>query len=133
MARHALPSKPTAQRALIALATVSAALGASAATASADSTAAVKVPLSPATAAAALGKLDPQAGLKAPTGQVRSVTGSFQGLKRNALTRNTVAPMDNHIAGPISGLADLAQMSPVGTVPAALSTAAMLLGGPRLV
>ncbi|MFF4502231.1 hypothetical protein [Streptomyces sp. NPDC001401] len=130
MARHASPSKPHAQRALIALATVSAALGASAATASADSTAAVKVPVSPVAAATALGKLDPQKSLQAPTGQVRSVTGSVQGLKRGALTRNTVAPMDNpHIAGPLSGLAGLAQESPVGTVPAALGTAAMLLGG----
>jgi len=76
MARHASPSKPHARRVLIALATVSAALGASAATASADSTAAVKVPLSPATAANAIGKLDPQKSLQGPTGQVRSVTGS---------------------------------------------------------
>ncbi|MCD9873545.1 hypothetical protein [Streptomyces guryensis] len=133
MARHASPSKPHARRALIALATVSAALGASAATASADSTAAVKVPLSPATAADALGKLDPQKSLQGPTGQVRSVTGSVQGLKRGALTRNTVGPTDNHIAGPLSGLAALSQESPVGSVPAALETAAMLLGGPRVV
>lgn len=133
MARHASPSKPHAQRALIALATVTAALGASAATASADSTAAVKVPLSPTTAAGALSKLDAQKSLQAPTGQVRSVTGSVQGLKRGALTRNTVDPTNYHIAGPLSGLAYLAQESPVGTVPAALTTAAMLLGGPRLV
>jgi len=89
--------------------------------------------LSPATAANALSKLDAQKSLQAPTGQVRSVTGSVQGLKRGALTRNTVDPTDNHIAGPLSGLSYLAETSPVGTVPAALTTAAMLLGGPRLV
>ncbi|GAA2510175.1 hypothetical protein [Streptomyces longisporus] len=133
MARHASPSKPHARRVLIALATVSAALGASAATASADSTAAVKVPLSPATAANALSKIDAQKTLQGPTGQVRSVTGSVPGLKRSALPANTVDPTSNHIAGPLSGLAALSQESPVGTVPAALETAAMLLGGPRLV
>jgi hypothetical protein len=130
MARHASPSKPTAQRALIALATVSAALGASAATASADSTAALKMPVSPVAAATTLGKLDPQKGLQAPTGQLRSVTGSVPGLKHTPLTRNAVGPNDNHVALPLSQLTGpVATMGPFGIVSAAQAAAALLGGG----
>ncbi|MGW4569537.1 hypothetical protein ACWEN3_46970, partial [Streptomyces sp. NPDC004561] len=59
MARHSSSRHPTAQRALIALATAGAALGAGAATAHAAAAPLVDVPWRP----TSLGHIDPQAGL----------------------------------------------------------------------
>jgi hypothetical protein len=121
MARHASPLNPTAQRALIALATATAALGAGAATASAGTEPAVDVMgIHP----ASLSKID-QNSLGA---QTRYVTGSRQGLK-NGPARRAAGPKDPGFDVPLTGLTGpVAQTGPVGAVPT-LEQFANLLGG----
>jgi hypothetical protein len=105
MARHTSPQHSTAQRALIALATAGAALGAGAATASADSIPGVGVNYRPVD----LGNIDPQAGLRAVTGIVGYVTGPVAGLKPNPLAGTGVDPLDNGVG------TQLADFKPVGS------------------
>ncbi|MFI6401087.1 hypothetical protein [Streptomyces sp. NPDC050548] len=95
MARHTSSQHPTAQRALVALATAGVALGAGAATASADSAPVVDVMR---TRPTSLGKIDPAAGLQAVTGTVGYVTGPVAGLKPNPLAGTGVDPLDNGVA-----------------------------------
>ncbi|MBK3572099.1 hypothetical protein [Streptomyces sp. MBT62] len=95
MARHTSSQHPTAQRALVALATAGVALGAGAATASADSAPVVDVMR---TRPTSLGKIDPAAGLQAMTGTVGYVTGPIAGLKPNPLAGTGVDPLDNGVA-----------------------------------
>ncbi|KOV63629.1 hypothetical protein [Streptomyces sp. MMG1121] len=95
MARQTTPQHPAAQRALIALASVGAALGAGAATAHADAAATVAdVPWR----AASLGHVDPQAGLTVLTGSVGYVTGPVAGLKPNPLAGTGADPLANGVA-----------------------------------
>ncbi|MBL1081313.1 hypothetical protein JK359_04860 [Streptomyces actinomycinicus] len=104
MARHT-SHQPTAQRALIALAAAGAALGAGAATASADSLPGVGVnyrPVDP-------GNIDPEAGARAMTGMVGYVTGPVAGLKPNPLAGTGVDPLDNGVG------TQLADFQPVGS------------------
>lgn len=104
MARQTSPQHPVAQRALIALATAGAVLGAGAATAHAGPTApVVGVPASP------LGKVDPQAGLTALADTVPYVTGPVAGLKPNPLAGTGVDPLDNGIG------TQLSDFKPVGS------------------
>ncbi|MGW2745324.1 hypothetical protein [Streptomyces sp. NPDC001450] len=105
MARHASSQHPTARRALIALATAGAALGAGAATAHAAAAPVVDVPWRP----TALGKVDPKAGLSALTGTVGYVTGPVAGLKPNPLAGTGVDPLDNGVG------TQVADFKPVGT------------------
>ncbi|MEV0903746.1 hypothetical protein [Streptomyces hokutonensis] len=95
MARHTSPQHPTAQRALVALATAGVALGAGAATASADTAPVVDVMR---TRPTSLGKIDPAAGLGAVAGTVGYVTGPVAGLKPNPLAGTGVDPLDNGVA-----------------------------------
>ncbi|MET9447915.1 hypothetical protein [Streptomyces cinerochromogenes] len=105
MARHTSPEHPTAQRALIALVTAGAALGAGAATASADSLPGVGVNYRPVD----MGNIDPQAGMRAATGIVGYVTGPVAGLKPNPLAGTGVDPLDNGVG------TQLADFKPVGS------------------
>ena len=122
MARHASPLNPTAQRALIALATASAALGAGAATASAGTEPSVDVMgISP----TSLSKID-QNSIAQPT---RYVTGSRQGLKSTPATRGAADPKNPGFDVPLTGLTGpVTQTGPVGAVPT-LEQFANLLGG----
>ncbi|MDQ0992700.1 hypothetical protein [Streptomyces sp. V3I7] len=133
MARHASPQARTAQRALIALVTAGAALGAGAATASADSAPLVDVP----SRAGSAGKIDPQAGLEGLTGSVGYVTGPLAGLKPNPLAGTGVDPLDNGIGTQVADFKPLtskmltgpvAQASSIGSVPV-VGQVTGLLGG----
>ncbi|MFE9994498.1 hypothetical protein [Streptomyces avermitilis] len=132
MARHASLPNPTARRALVALATAGAALGAGAATASAQA-----APVVDAThnRPAPTGAIDPQAGLRPLTGTVGYVTGPVEGLKPNPLAGTGVDPLDNGVGTqvadfkPLSSKAltgPLAQAPSVGSTPV-LGRAAGLL------
>lgn len=91
MARDASLHKLAAQRALITLAAAGAALGAGAATASADPAAeGAHGPLS-------LSSLDPQAGLKGVNDSVSYTTGSVAALKPNPLAGTGSDPLDNGV------------------------------------
>jgi hypothetical protein len=123
MARLAPLQNPTAQRALVALATAGAALGAGAATAAADTAPAVDVMR---TRPTSLGNIDPQAGLGALTGTVGYVTGPVAGLKPNPLAGTGVDPLDNGVGTqladfkPLTSQAltgPLAQAPSVGSIP----------------
>ncbi|MEV5176185.1 hypothetical protein AB0L10_35005 [Streptomyces flaveolus] len=105
MARHTYPPHSTAQRALIVLATAGAALGAGAATASADSIPGVGLNHRPAN----LGNVDPQAGARALTGMAGYVTGPVAGLKPNPLAGTGVDPLDNGVG------TQVADFKPVGS------------------
>ncbi|MFD7710777.1 hypothetical protein ACFV6E_41695 [Streptomyces sp. NPDC059785] len=105
MARHAPSKNPAARRALAVLATAGAVLGAGAGQAAADAT-----PLGglPNTRTGSLGKIDPEAGLRAAVGTVRYGTGPVTGLKPNPLVGTGVDPFDNAVN---TQLADFAPMS----------------------
>lgn len=103
MARHASPLDFPAQRALFALVTAAAALGAGAATASASPV--VDVPSRP----TSLGNVDPLAGLQAVGGSLPYATGALQSLKPNPLAGTGVDPLDNGIG------TQVADFKPVGS------------------
>ncbi|MEU2930216.1 hypothetical protein ABZ636_34970 [Streptomyces sp. NPDC007251] len=105
MARDTSSQHPVAQRALIALATAGAALGAGAATAHADTAPVLDVPWRP----TSLGRIDPQAGLAATSGAVRYVTGPVAGLKPNPLAGTGVDPLNNGVG------TQVADFKPVGS------------------
>ncbi|MEG3631853.1 hypothetical protein [Streptomyces poriticola] len=114
MARHAFPHTPTAQRALIALATAGVALGAGAATASADSgeTLAGLAHTRP----TSLGEIDPQAGLDATTGTLGHVAGPVAGLKPNPLAGTGVDPLDNGVGTQLADFKPLTSQAVTGPV-----------------
>ncbi|MEU8653287.1 hypothetical protein [Streptomyces sp. NPDC048737] len=135
MARHASPHSPTAQRALIALATVGVALGAGATTASADEAGTLTGALH--TRPTSLGDVDPQAGLRALTGTVGYVTGPLADLKPNPLAGTGVDPLDNGVGTQLGDFRPLtsqaltgpvAQAPSIGSVPV-LGQVTGLLGG----
>ncbi|MGW2489596.1 hypothetical protein ACWCV9_20605 [Streptomyces sp. NPDC001606] len=106
MAPHTPSQHLTTRRALVALATAGAALGAGAATAHADAAPSlVEVPWRP----TSLGHIDPQAGLTVLTGTVGYVTGPVAGLKPNPLAGTGVDPLDNGVG------TQLADFKPVGS------------------
>ncbi|MGI5457354.1 hypothetical protein ACQEWB_30145 [Streptomyces sp. CA-249302] len=132
MARHTSSPNPTAQRALVALATAGVALGAGAATASADTEPVLDVMR---TRPTSLGNIDPQAGLQALTGTVGYVTGPVTGLKPNPLAGTGVDPLDNGVATQLADFqplasqaltAPVAQAQSIGAIPV-LGQAASLL------
>ncbi|MFJ7148768.1 hypothetical protein ACIQVT_11250 [Streptomyces sp. NPDC100445] len=122
MARHTSHQHSAAKRVLIALATAGAALGAGAATASADSIPAVGLTYRPVD----LGNVDPQAGTHAATGILGYVTGPVAGLKPNPLAGTGVDPLDNGVGTqladfrPLTSKAltgPLAQAPSIGSIP----------------
>ncbi|MET7702856.1 MULTISPECIES: hypothetical protein [unclassified Streptomyces] len=126
MARHLSLHHPTAQRALVALATAGAALGAGAATAAADTAPAVDVMRSRPTS---LGNIDPQAGLGALTGTVGYVTGPVAGLKPNPLAGTGVDPLDNGVGTQLADFKPLASQALTGPVAQASSIGSIPLLG----
>ncbi|MFF2998425.1 hypothetical protein ACFVTC_28310 [Streptomyces sp. NPDC057950] len=123
MARHASGKNPTARRALVALATAGAALGAGAATAAADTAPAVDAMRS---RSASAGNLDAQAGAQALSGTLGYITGPLADLKPNPLAGTGVDPLDNGIGAqladfkPLTSQAltrPLAQAPSLGSVP----------------
>ncbi|MFJ3227708.1 hypothetical protein ACIPJS_30765 [Streptomyces sp. NPDC086783] len=123
MARHTPLNSPTARRALVALATAGAALGAGASTAAAESQTVLGVMH---TRPTSLGNIDPQAGLGAVTGIVQYVTGPVEGLKPNPLAGTGVDPLDNGVGTqlgdfrPLTSQAltgPLAQAPSIGSIP----------------
>ncbi|MFJ9813793.1 hypothetical protein ACIRU3_00730 [Streptomyces sp. NPDC101151] len=137
MARHSSSPHPTAQRALVVLATASAALGVGATTASADAAAVAEVPWQP----ASLGRMDPGAGFQASSGSVRYVTGPVPGFDPVAFARagaqrkaeqteaRKAARKNDGGDDPLSGLTGpVTQTGSLGAVPA-LERFAGLLGG----
>ncbi|MFJ9345881.1 hypothetical protein [Streptomyces sp. NPDC101237] len=124
MARTASSPHPTAQRALVALATAGVALGAGAATAAAD-TQHVTEPLAR-SAPAGLGHADPGSGLQALGGALPYVTGAVTGLKPNPLAGTGVDPLDNGLGTQVADFrpvssrmltGPVAQASSVGSLP----------------
>ncbi|MEU5092373.1 hypothetical protein [Streptomyces sp. NPDC021356] len=123
-ARHASVSvpRPTVRRALIAVTAAGAALGAGAATAAAES-----LPiLGGEYQTGSVGKVDPQAGLRAMTGIVGYVTGPVAGLKPNPLAGTGVDPLDNGVGTQLADFKPLtsqtlthpvAQAPSLGSVP----------------
>ncbi|MET7653374.1 MULTISPECIES: hypothetical protein [unclassified Streptomyces] len=118
MARHVSSHNPTAQRALVALATAGVALGAGAATASADTEPVVDVMR---TRPTSLGKIDPQAGLQGLTTTVGYVTGPVAGLKPNPLAGTGVDPLDNGVGTQLGDFQPLTSQALTGPVAQAQS------------
>ncbi|MEW2253573.1 MULTISPECIES: hypothetical protein [unclassified Streptomyces] len=141
MARHDFPQTSTGRRALVALATVGAAMAAGAATASADVLTPATDPGAPLLEvphhASSLGKVDPKAGLTALTNSVGYVTGPVSGLKPNPLAGTGVDPLDNGAGTQVADFkpvatqaltAPIAQAQSVGSIPV-LGQVTGLLGG----
>lgn len=126
MARHASPQNPTGRRALVALATAGVALGAGAATASADTAPVTDVMRSRPTS---LGKTDPHAGLRALTGTVGYVAGPVAGLKPNPLAGTGADPLDNGVATRLADLQPPASRTLTGPVAEARSIGSMPVVG----
>jgi hypothetical protein len=126
MARHAFPHTPTARRALVALATAGVALGAGAATASADTEPVLDVVR---TRPTSLGDVDPQAGLNALTGTVGHVTGPVAGLKPNPLAGTGVDPLDNGIGTQLADFKPLTSQALTGPVAQAQSIGSLPVVG----
>ncbi|MFE0511323.1 hypothetical protein [Streptomyces sp. NPDC058964] len=117
MARHASPHNPTARRALIALATAGAALGAGAATASAAAGPLVGAPSHP----ASLGNVDANAGAKALSGTLGYVVGPVAGLKPNPLAGTGADPLDNGVGTQLADFKPLTSKALTGPVAQARS------------
>ncbi|WP_225825170.1 hypothetical protein [Streptomyces naphthomycinicus] len=129
MARHSSPRHPAAQRTLIALATVGAALGAGAAAAHADAgPRLVQVPSAP----PLLGNVDPQAGLAATAGAVGHVTGPVAGLKPNPLAGTGVDPLDNGVGTQVADFKPVGSRMLTAPVAEADSLGALPVAGPPL-
>ena len=111
MTRHASPRNHTARRALIVLATASAALGAGVATASANAARVPDVPWRPGSP----GMMAPQAGAQVP-GLTDYATIPVQALQYTPVAHTRV-PTDDGDLGGLTG--PVARMGPVGAVPIA--------------
>ncbi|MER6333299.1 hypothetical protein ACF09H_23330 [Streptomyces sp. NPDC014983] len=135
MARHSKNQYPTARRALFALLTAGAALGAGAATAHADTDAPLaRVPLR----ATPLGDIDPKAGLTTLTGTLGYATGPIAGIKPNPLAGTGVDPLANGVGTRIADFkpvgtqtltAPIAEAESVGAVPVVGQVLGLLGGG----
>ncbi|MEU3246649.1 MULTISPECIES: hypothetical protein [unclassified Streptomyces] len=108
MARHASGKNPTVRRALVALATAGAALGAGAATAAADTAPAAE---GARTRPESAGSLDAQAGAQALSGTLGYITGPLAGLKPNPLAGTGVDPLDNGIGAQLADFKPLSSQS----------------------
>ncbi|ANS67518.1 hypothetical protein SLINC_5294 [Streptomyces lincolnensis] len=126
MARHTSSPNPTAQRALVALATAGVALGAGAATAAADTEPVVDVMR---TRPTSLGSIDPQSGLQSLTGTVGYVTGPVAGLKPNPLAGTGVDPLDNGVGTQLADFQPLTSQALTGPVAQAQSIGGMPVVG----
>jgi hypothetical protein len=127
MARHASLHNPTAQRALVVLATAGMALGAGAAMASAGAeTTAVR------TVDTALGKIDPQAGLRSTAGTVGHATGPAAELQPNPLAGSGSDPLDNGVSTQVADLKPVHSKALTGPVAQAKSVDGIPVVGPAV-
>ncbi|CAM5547565.1 hypothetical protein [Streptomyces griseorubiginosus] len=124
MARY---ENPTAQRALVALATAGVALGAGAGVASAANAEPVVDVVR--TRPTSLGNVDPQAGLQGLTGTVGYVTGPVAGLKPNPLAGTGVDPLDNGVGTQLADFQPLATQALTGPVAQAQSIGSLPVVG----
>ncbi|MFC8435781.1 hypothetical protein [Streptomyces sp. NPDC057253] len=124
MARY---ENPTAQRALVALATAGVALGAGAGVASAASGEPVVDVVR--TRPTSLGKIDPQSGLQGLTSTVGYVTGPVAGLKPNPLAGTGVDPLDNGVGTQLADFQPLATQALTGPVAQAQSIGSLPVVG----
>lgn len=108
MARHASPKTPSARRALAVLATAGAALGAGAATASADTAPALDVTHARPASMSGIGQ---QSGLSQLTGPLGYAVGPVAGLKPNPLAGTGVDPLDNGIGTQLADFKPLSSRS----------------------
>jgi len=125
MARHDSSKRPTARRALIALATAGVASGASATTAAADAESVLGVAH---TRPASLGRIDPQAGLQAITGTVGHATGPVARLKPNPLAGTGVDPLDNGVRRQLADFKPLTSQAltgPLAQAPSWITSSSM--------
>ncbi|MFF7274380.1 hypothetical protein [Streptomyces griseorubiginosus] len=122
MARY---ENPTAQRALVALATAGVALGAGATAASAAEPVVDVVRTRP----TSLGNIDPQSGLQGLAGTVGYVTGPVAGLKPNPLAGTGVDPLDNGVGTQLADFQPLATQALTGPVAQAQSIGSMPVVG----
>ncbi|MFC8361921.1 hypothetical protein ACFUIY_18900 [Streptomyces griseorubiginosus] len=122
MARY---ENPTAQRALVALATAGVALGAGATAASAAEPVVDVMRTRP----TSLGNIDPQAGLQGLTGTVGYVTGPVAGLKPNPLAGTGVDPLDNGVGTQLADFQPLATQALTGPVAQAQSIGSLPVVG----
>ncbi|MFY1677090.1 MULTISPECIES: hypothetical protein [unclassified Streptomyces] len=127
MARHASPRTPTARRALIALATAGAALGAGAPLAAADGGESLAGLAQ--TRPTSLGEVDPESGLAATTGVVGHVAGAVTGLKPNPLAGTGVDPLDNGVGTRVADFRPVATRTVTGPVAQAESIGGMPVVG----
>ncbi len=121
MARHASPRTPHAQRALVVLATVGAAVAAGAATASAAEGGGDTIAGLAHTRPTSLGNIDPQAGVQAVAGVVGYVTGPVADLKPNPLAGTGVDPLDNGVGTKVADFQPLTSTALTGPVAQAQS------------
>ncbi|GGJ21110.1 hypothetical protein [Streptomyces brasiliensis] len=129
MARHASPVNSTARRALFALATAGAALGAGAATASAaDAGPLVDVP----PRSASLGDVDPLAGLQAVNGSLPYATDALRSLKPNPLAGTGVDPLDNGIGTQVADFKPVTSRALTAPIAEAQSLGGLPVVGPLL-
>ena len=126
MVRPHTPRTTNGRRALVALATAGVALGAGAATASADAGPVVDVMR---TSPASPGRIDPQSGLQAPTGTLGHVTGPVAGLKPNPLAGTGVDPLDNGVGTQLADFKPLTSQALTGPVAQAQSIGGMPVAG----
>ncbi|MCQ4205318.1 hypothetical protein ACFW5W_01690 [Streptomyces sp. NPDC058783] len=129
MARHASPRTPHAQRALVVLATVGAAVAAGAATASAAEGGGDTIAGLAHTRPTSLGNIDPQAGVQAVTGVVGYVTGPVADLKPNPLAGTGVDPLDNGVGTKVADFQPLTSTALTGPVAQAQSLGAVPVVG----
>ena len=124
MARY---ENPTAQRALVALATAGVAFGAGAgASAAADAEPVLDVVR---TRPTSLGNVDPRAGVQGVTTTVGYVTGPVAGLKPNPLAGTGVDPLDNGVGTQLADFQPLATQALTGPVAQAQSIGSMPVVG----
>ncbi|MEV5454159.1 hypothetical protein [Streptomyces sp. NPDC052535] len=129
MARHASPRTPHAQRALVVLAAVGAAVAAGAATASAAEGGGDTIAGLAHTRPTSLGNIDPQAGLAAVSGTVGYVTGPVADLKPNPLAGTGVDPLDNGVGTKVADFQPLTSTALTGPVAQAQSLGAVPVVG----
>ncbi|MER7932703.1 MULTISPECIES: hypothetical protein [unclassified Streptomyces] len=130
MARTAPSPHPTAQRALVALATAGVALGAGAATVAAAPQHVADSLVR--TAPAGLGHADPTTGLQALGAALPYVTGSVTGLKPNPLAGTGVDPLDNGVGTQVADFQPVSSKMLTGPVAQASSVGSLPLLGQAL-
>ncbi|KUN08438.1 hypothetical protein AQI95_08700 [Streptomyces yokosukanensis] len=121
MARHASPLNHTAKRALIVLATASAALGAGVATASADAARGAAASGLP----ASLGAMAPEGGAQVP-GLTDYAATPLQAIQYTPVAHTRVLPVDDGDLGSLTG--PLARTGPIGIVPVTEGLGGVLSG-----